>query len=50
MGILKIEGVWKAGMPEPTFEVGRPKQPIGLAHFLDLRVRAQNPAILGIPM
>ncbi|ETW93645.1 MAG: hypothetical protein ETSY1_38315 [Candidatus Entotheonella factor] len=30
--------------------LGRPKQPIGLAHFLDLRVRAQNPAILGIPM
>ncbi len=31
-------------------DIGRPKQPIGLAHFLDLRVRAQNPAILGIPM
>ncbi len=30
--------------------LGRPKQPIGLAHFLDLRVRAQNPAILGISM
>ncbi|ETW95204.1 MAG: hypothetical protein ETSY1_31595 [Candidatus Entotheonella factor] len=33
-----------------TLDLGRPKQPIGLAHFLDLRVRAQNPAILGIPM
>ncbi len=24
------------------FKVGRPKQPIGLSHFLDARVRAQN--------
>ncbi len=28
---------------QTTPHVGRPQQPIGLAHFLDLRVLAQNP-------